>query len=162
GTRICAQLTAESVLDLNYAYARYLLESENEQRPYEVASARLPSDMLEFIAGGETSIEAARQSIDFVNSLAEGNNRGISGERLIHSMSEIRLHAPVPRPGKILAAGKNYGAHVLEAAKAAGVEADLPPFPRGFVKTSCTVIGNEDDVELPHVTENLNYEVELA
>jgi acylpyruvate hydrolase len=74
----------------------------------------------------------------------------------------VKLLAPISRPGKILAAGKNYLDHVMEGPKAEGGTVEKQPFPRGFVKVSSVVIGPNEPVVLPHVTMELDYEVELA
>src|ERR1700722_2295722 len=98
--------------------------------------------MIGFLQGGDKAIDAARLSLEFVRGLGS-DFRGISGERVSYSLREVRLLAPISRPGKILAAGKNYAEHVLEGARQRGEEenVELQPFPRGFVKVSSVVIG---------------------
>jgi len=152
-------VVGDRVIDLNYAYARCLREVEDELRAYELASARIPRDMIGFLQGGDKALEAARRTLVFVAERAR-NGKGLRGERLSYALSEVRLLAPIARPGKILAAGKNYAEHVAEAAD--NGKAELRPFPGGFVKVSSVVVGPDDPVELAHVTEQLDYEVELA
>jgi len=154
-------LVETSIVDLNYAYACFLYEIENEPRAYELAWARIPPDMIGFIQGGEKALAAAQSTLQFMDSRRKHNMRGLSGEQVVYPVEEVRLHAPVPRPGKILAAGKNYAEHVKEST-AKGVAVELPPFPRGFVKVPSVVIGPDEPVELAHVTQKLDYEVELA
>src|SRR5690606_36666736 len=89
GTRICALHNGDTVVDLNYAYARYLTDVDNEDRAYELASARIPSDMLQFIQGGDRSIEAAHKAVDFISDLPAEDRRGVSGERLTHALSAV-------------------------------------------------------------------------
>jgi acylpyruvate hydrolase len=153
-------VVGEQLIDLNYAYARYLRQAEGEIRAYELATARIPRDMTGFLQGGDKALAAARTTIDFVLGLETGDRLGISGELLVHALGDVRLLAPIGRPGKILAAGKNYAEHAKEGANTGSV--DIQPFPRGFVKVSSVVIGPDDPVEFPHVTEQLDYEVELA
>jgi acylpyruvate hydrolase len=161
-TRIGAAIGADTLVDLNYAYARYLSDVENEVRAYELAWARIPPDMIGFLQGGPKAISAAERTLGFVQEKGLRTVKGLSGEQLVYALGDVKLHAPIPRPGKILAAGKNYAKHVQEGAKAKGVAAELPPFPRGFVKVSSVVIGPDEPVEIAHVTERLDYEVELA
>ena len=149
----------ERIVNLRYAYARYLREVDGEVRAYELADARVGGDMLAFLQGGERAIDAARRTVDFAKKTPD--LVGISGERLTYGLHEVRLLAPIARPGKILAAGKNYKDHAAEGA-AVGQPVVLQPFPRGFVKVSSVVIGPDDPVELAHVTTQLDYEVELA
>ena len=150
-----------TLIDLNYAYARYLRSVDGELRAYELAAARIPRDMVGFLQGGERANDAAKRTVQFIQEASGQGATGISGERLRYDLQEVRLLAPILRPGKILGAGKNYLDHVREAA--IGSDAvEIQPFPRGFVKVSSAVIGPDDPVILPHVTTQLDYEVELA
>ena len=150
----------DRVVDLTYAYASYLRRVEEEVRAYELAAARIPRDMTGFLQGGERAIEAARRAVDHAR--GESGLAGISGERLTYPLAEVKLLAPIARPGKILAAGKNYADHAAEGAQARGAPVQLQPFPRGFVKVASAIVGPDDPVELAHVTTELDYEVELA
>lgn len=151
-------VVGDGLIDLTFAYALWLRVQNNEIRAHELAAARIPRDMVAFLAGGDASLKAAREAVALVE--ARGRDaRGISGERLYHRLEDVRLLAPIPRPGKILAAGKNYAEHAAEGATG---KVALQPFPRGFVKVASAVIGPDDPVELAPVTEQLDYEVELA
>lgn len=66
-------------------------------------------------------------------------------------------HAPVVRPGKILAVGLNYLKHIDEVGK------PVPEEPMIFAKYSSALAGPYDDVVWPrHLTAELDYECELA
>jgi acylpyruvate hydrolase len=65
--------------------------------------------------------------------------------------------APVPRPGALVSAGKNFSDHVSEMSTKKG-----PAAPVAFLKLPGTVIGPEDDIPYPPEVKNLDYEVELA
>jgi acylpyruvate hydrolase len=159
-TSIGAVINENTVVDLHYAYARYLREVEGELRAYELAAGRIPPDMIGFLQGGEKAISEAKKTLQFINGKKDPKIVGLSGERLIYPLAEVKLHSPIARPGKILAAGKNYAEHVKEGAKGGPVE--IQPFPRGFVKLTTVVIGAEEPVEISHVTQQLDWEVELA
>jgi acylpyruvate hydrolase len=150
-------IIGDLIVDLNYGYARYLREKEGETRTYQIADGRIPRDMIGFLQGGDRSIEAARRTVDLLG--GRNDATGLSGERLTYELSDVKLLAPIARPGKILAAGKNYADHAAEGANDA---VELRPFPGGFVKVSSTVINPGDPVEIAPVTEQLDYEVELA
>jgi len=150
------------IIDLHYAYARYLREVQGEIRAYQLAEGRIPADMIGFLQGGEKAIDAANRTVEFVKNLKSNDVKGISGEKLIYALNDVKILAPIPRPGKILAAGKNYADHAKEAASATGGSQDLRPFPGGFVKVSSVIIGPDDPVEVAHVTQQLAYESELA
>lgn len=72
-----------------------------------------------------------------------------------YSLDEIRLLAPV-RPRKFLAIGLNYADHIAES----GMEA--PQFPVFFNKQVTCVVGPDDNVHMPRVSNLLDYEGELA
>jgi 5-carboxymethyl-2-hydroxymuconate isomerase len=67
------------------------------------------------------------------------------------------LAAPVGRPGKILAVGLNYLAHIAEVGK------PRPDEPMIFAKYPSSVSGPSDPIELnPAITQQVDYECELA
>jgi len=74
-------------------------------------------------------------------------------------LSEVRLEAPINDPQKFLAIGMNYQAHADEAA-AAGVP--TPKSQLWFNKQVSCIAGPFDDVVAPKVSEQLDYEAELA
>ena len=69
---------------------------------------------------------------------------------------EVRLGAPVPRPGKIICLGKNYPEHAREGGF------DRPAGPLLFSKTANTVNGPFDPIVLPVSSGQVDWEVELA
>jgi len=72
-----------------------------------------------------------------------------------HALEDVRLLAPV-LPRKFLAIGLNYADHIAES----GMEA--PQFPVFFNKQATCVVGPDDDVHMPRVSNLLDYEGELA
>jgi 2,4-didehydro-3-deoxy-L-rhamnonate hydrolase len=68
----------------------------------------------------------------------------------------VTLLAPVPRPGKIIGVGRNYGAHAAEGALERQEE------PRLFAKFSSSVIGPGEAIVRPNGIVQLDWEVELA
>lgn len=107
-----------------------------------VGEADLPSAMLNFIAAGEPALQAMHKRI------ASGNHR--------IPLAEVKLHAPILRPGKYLAISLNYADHIAETGR------DRPEFPSFFTKQSTCVIGTGDAIHLPKVSDKLDYEGELA
>ena len=61
----------------------------------------------------------------------------------LHPLEGVRLCAPVPRPGKIIAVGLNYRDHSLEQ----GIEP--PAAPLFFAKFSTSVTGPFDPIVIP-------------
>ena len=70
--------------------------------------------------------------------------------------ARLRIGAPVARPGAVLCIGQNYAAHAAETG-------DPPPAtPILFLKHPNTVVGHDDDVQIPPGAEKVDWEVELA
>lgn len=71
-------------------------------------------------------------------------------------LGEVRLDAPVPRPGKFLAVGLNFADHIAE------IGAAVPEFPSTFAKMASCIAGPTDRVHRPRVSDSLDYEGELG
>lgn len=72
------------------------------------------------------------------------------------ALGEVRLLAPVTRPGKILAIGLNYRDHIAES----GLQA--PERQVWFSKQSNTVHPPFEPVQIPVASDKVDYEVELV
>jgi 2-keto-4-pentenoate hydratase/2-oxohepta-3-ene-1,7-dioic acid hydratase in catechol pathway len=73
------------------------------------------------------------------------------------SLAEADLLAPVPRPGKVVAIGRNYSEHAAESG------ADPPAAPLIFAKWPTSVIGHGAEIRWdPELTAQVDYEAELA
>lgn len=140
------------IVDLEHAYATYLREAEATPYADQLAAAILGRDMIEFLQRDERSLDAARKALAYANRSQNTGNGGIIFER-----QQIRLMAPVPNPGALVSAGKNFSDHVAEMASKKG-----PLAPVAFLKLPGTVIGPEDDIPYPPEVQKLDYEVELA
>jgi len=71
-------------------------------------------------------------------------------------LSAVRLNPPILAPGKILAVGLNYAAHAAEQ------NAKPPEFPLVFSKCVTAMIATRDEIQLPQVSQMIDYEAELA
>ena len=111
--------------------------------PLAPLSAEYPT-MLSVIAGGPAALERIRGAAES----AEG----------ALDLADVRLLAPIERPGKYLGIGMNYAKHIEEA-KRLGVPTPTSQF--WFNKQTSCLAGPFDDIE-PGVSEQLDYEVELG
>ena len=74
----------------------------------------------------------------------------------VHDLAGLD-HAPVvPRPGKVICVGVNYGHHIAEMGR------ETPEHPTLFAKFAEALIGAHDDVVLPAASEAVDWEAELA
>jgi 2-keto-4-pentenoate hydratase/2-oxohepta-3-ene-1,7-dioic acid hydratase in catechol pathway len=107
----------------------------------QAAVPDLPASTRELLAAGEDALRAAAVA-------AEGN-----AERI--ALAEVTL-GPAVRPVKFFAVGLNYWDHAQEANREPG------DYPTVFAKMVNSVTGPYDPVELPIVSDQLDYEGELA
>ena len=109
---------------------------------YSLAPAGYLND-LDFFRGGEEALQAARTLVE----------RG-DAEKI--PLNNLRLLAPVLKPGKILCVGLNYRDHAIES------HMDIPDVPTIFVKLPNSVTGPEGEIVLPRNSNQPDYEAELA
>ena len=69
------------------------------------------------------------------------------------------MKAPLPRPRKLICAGKNFVDHLQEMAARGG---NMPTNPVAFAKVPSLVVGPDSPVPYPPETATLDYEVEMA
>ena len=79
-----------------------------------------------------------------------------SGELPRLDTTELRVGAPLRRPGKVICIGLNYRNHAIES----GME--MPSEPVVFMKAPNTLVGPNDDVHIPRRSHKTDWEVELA
>ncbi|HUF40779.1 MAG TPA: fumarylacetoacetate hydrolase family protein [Verrucomicrobiae bacterium] len=139
------------VVDLHRAYGAYLRDVGANPSADELARLTLGGDIVEFLKRGDNALQAARKALAHAGSMSKAANGAIL------DLKQVRLMAPVPRPGALISAGKNFSDHVAEMASKKG-----PGSPVAFLKLPGTVIGPEDDIPHPPEVKNLDYEVELA
>lgn len=83
-------------------------------------------------------------------------------------LDSVRLLAPIPRPGKVLALAGNYSEHIKEASMKHGFKLGLSDsprqttVPRPFLMPSTVVIGPLQEIPWPAYSEQVDYEIELA
>jgi 2-keto-4-pentenoate hydratase/2-oxohepta-3-ene-1,7-dioic acid hydratase in catechol pathway len=81
---------------------------------------------------------------------------GMGQAAVFHDLANIKLYAPIPRPGKIIGVGRNYADH----AKETGVD----PFekPRIIFKAPSSVVAPGAPIPRPTGVTKLDFESELA
>jgi 2-keto-4-pentenoate hydratase/2-oxohepta-3-ene-1,7-dioic acid hydratase in catechol pathway len=113
-------------------------------RVIDLGGHGFPGTLLGFIQAGPKTWEKAA---------AFCQDPALSGP----SLTEVRLLAPVQRPGKIMAIGLNYMDHCREQ------NVKPPDRPIVFAKFTTAVIGPGDEITWdPAVTDQVDYEVELC
>jgi acylpyruvate hydrolase len=144
-------VVGDKVIDLHNAY-KTMLQKQGKIRAKQIAEAFVPVDMVEFLEGGEESMELAKKAVDEVTNIENMNTE----LKVIHQQSEVRIEAPILTPGKIVCVGHNYREHILEMGR------DIPKIPVVFAKYSNTIIANGDPIPKPIQSDELDYEAEFA
>ena len=105
-----------------------------------------PATMDALLEAGAGAVAALRAAADPERMKREGQ-----------PLDEVELLAPVPRPGKVVAIGRNYRDHTAEEGVAP------PTAPLIFSKWSSCVIGPGQEIRWdPALTTQVDYEAELA
>lgn len=147
---------AGHVVDLNRALAMKLA-LDDVGAPEAYADSLLPSDTLRFLRRGEDALAAAHQALAFVAGvLHRYDPPDLRHAGVLEPFADVRLCAPVTRPGKIVGVARNYPAHAAEAGGRAPAEPVL------FLKATSAVAGPGDEIALPRASREVDYEGELA
>ncbi|OHB60279.1 MAG: hypothetical protein A2167_02320 [Planctomycetes bacterium RBG_13_46_10] len=92
-------------------------------------------------------------------------------------LEQVKILAPIPRPGKIIALAGNYSEHIKEVGRVLGLSvrrfgAKSPDsrrnsprqttVPRPFIMPATVVIGPGEEIPWPVYSEQIDYELELA
>jgi 2-keto-4-pentenoate hydratase/2-oxohepta-3-ene-1,7-dioic acid hydratase in catechol pathway len=113
--------------------------------PAAAIVANGPRTMAELFAGGPGALDRLR---------------GADPDRIRREgapLGELRLLAPVPRPGKVVAIGRNYRDHAAESGS------EPPPAPLIFAKFPTSVVGHGAEIRWnTAVTTQVDYEAELG
>jgi 2,4-didehydro-3-deoxy-L-rhamnonate hydrolase len=133
------------LIDLGAAHAAL---RRSQGGPASQATATLPSEMLAIIQAGAAATTAAASALAYAVERPDG---------LVYRFDQVRLRAPIARPGKILCSGVNYLGHKQENPSAV-----LPESPGFFVKLPSAIVGPGDAIVLPKMSAQVDYEVELA
>jgi len=106
----------------------------------DLATAGVTSNMKELIKGG---VDVAKLS-------------ATSADAKTLPLADLELQAPVMNPGKVLAIGLNYGDHVEESGM------NKPEHQMWFNKQHNCINGPYADINLPAVSDKVDYEAELC
>lgn len=156
--RIGALAADETIVDLNAAYALYLRNVQHESAFYALADARVPASMRGLFENGDRGLDAARTALNYA--VKEGAEAGPSGEILRFEKSQVKIKAPI-LPKKFFHTAGNFREHHEEAAKSGFSHPVLPWIV--FFQNVDAIIGPDEAIVYPeHLTEELDYELELA
>jgi 2-keto-4-pentenoate hydratase/2-oxohepta-3-ene-1,7-dioic acid hydratase in catechol pathway len=87
------------------------------------------------------------------------NDKAMDRARL--DMNDVKLEAPLARPGKIICLAGNYRDHIVESGYTAPELSDNFT-PQLFLKPSSAIIGDGDEIEISSSNHTVGWETELA
>ena len=153
--------SGDLIIDLSRAHrelmgaSRGLIKARHILRP-------LPTQMIEFLERGDEALQTAKEAIEHVEGQMAGGAPKDTKETYLRRgtllpLATTKLLAPVPRPPKLIAAWVNYEEHGKEATVEAPKAAPL-----FFTKWPTAVIGPNQPIVLPRISQKVDYEAELA
>lgn len=140
GGRRAGLVINERILDIENSASFLNLEGE------------YPSDLITFIR--TRGLDELKRLSQRIKELGRGNEE--MPLQCWASLDEVELHAPVPRPGKIICLGLNYRDHAEEQ------KASTPDNPLLFVKASTSTVGHNQPIVIPEGSTKVDFEAELA
>lgn len=147
------------VLEARRVLEMKLSEGGSAWPPSKGGSA-FPKDMNELLSRGKDAMEAARDARAYAVKRGLAKLARKNGGRTVFRSDEVRLKAPVPRPGKILHTAGNFREHAKEG-KSSGWEFSIPKW-ISFLKSPSAIVGHEDQIIRPRFVRELDHEIELA
>lgn len=104
----------------------------------------IPRCINQFLEGGEPMLQLAREALEK------------AGPSAVYPFGEPIMYPAVPYPSKILCVGLNYADHAAEFGD------PIPDVPVIFNKTLNALIGADDPILVPKVSQKVDYEAELV
>jgi 2,4-didehydro-3-deoxy-L-rhamnonate hydrolase len=117
--------------------------------------AELPGDMLELLALGPEGLARAAAVATYLGSKA---GRAQAGKGI--PLERARIRPPIPRPGKLILLANNYAAHIEEGGAEVFTPTETTPWL--FLKPTTAIIGQDDPIVCPSLSDQVDWEIELA
>jgi acylpyruvate hydrolase len=105
---------------------------------------------------GDSAIDLGVSDVGELLRSADWRDRAASATGSSRSAADLDFAPLIPRPEKIICVGLNYRNHILETGR------EVPEYPTLFAKFIPALIGANDDVILPLVSNDCDWEAELA
>lgn len=133
----------QSVLELDAVVRELPLAERAALTLAEAGGDPRTASMYKLLLAGPAGLRTVRDAVS-------------AGDLPRQPLSSVQLLAPIPRPGKILGIGRNYGEHAAESGSG--------PFekPRVFVKVGSSVAAPSSRIQIPRTVLKPDFEVELA
>ncbi len=130
------------ILDIPEAASRF-------GRRYHIHGQNFPKNMIDLLSWS-AGLEVVHQILETYE-MTEDSERPMT-----QSHSNVKIEAPIERPGKIIGLGLNYREHIEETGR------DVPDFPVIFAKFPSSIVRPNAEIPIPPLTKKLDWEVELG
>lgn len=121
----------------------------------KLSSDELPRDMVSLLC---SSSEPDGHYTQLKEAIIR-NDSALAGARL--DIKDVKLEAPLARPGKIICLAGNYRDHIVESGYAAPKESAIIT-QQLFLKPASAIIGDGDDIMISSHNDTVGWETELA
>lgn len=112
----------------------------------------LAISVTDLLGAGAGALDSAQEAVAWTQA------HGV--EAVMQSIDQVKLKAPIPRPGKLFCLAGNYAEHILEGGGTFhGKEKMIPRF---FIKPDTVVVGHRDAIRIPPSAAWADWELELA
>ena len=136
-------------IDLTLAAQSYL---ENHEPPVTWPNRPLTA-LTDLASLGSEGIQLVKNATDWVIQSHHEADNSLQENQMIFEFGQATLLPPIPRPGKVICIAGNYPSEK---------QVVKPDYPTIFLKPSSGVVGDQSDILLPDIAQNVAYEVELA
>lgn len=141
------------VVDLNFAY-QWLARERGGPRPIEEANFFVPTDMIEFLRGGDQTMHAAREALAAI----KGSSTAPNGAAIVLPRPQVKLLAPVPTPLSI----HDFTTWEMHMSKRLRRSKSWYTNPSAYKGLPASVVGPEDSIFWPYYSEKMDLEAELG
>ena len=107
-------------------------------------------DLRFWLSHGRLAIEVAQRICELLREGSEASNLAL------YRRENVRILPPIPNPEKIIGIGLNYRDHAEEQNR------PLPSNPLIFAKFPSSLIGADDEIKLPAISQKVDPEAELC
>jgi len=104
----------------------------------------IPTAMPALLAGGSEGLDLVRRVVDKVSDAKPGVREELQAAGALKPLAQVKLMAPVPRPGIVLSHGRAYKSHLKEMNREKPAEN-----PSAFMKNINSIIGPGTPIRLP-------------
>jgi acylpyruvate hydrolase len=122
----------------------------------QLATVRIDGGTAAVLLDGDELVEIGAPDVGALLREPDWRERASAAGGRRHPVDGADFAPLIPRPDKVICVGLNYRDHIAETGN------DTPTHPTLFAKFTSALIGANDDIVLPAVSDSVDWEAELA